>query len=227
MRDAVRSFVREAAASLPIAEPIVEIGARSADGQEAISNLRCLFPGKEYIGCDVQEGHGVDRVEDIHALSFPDASVGTVIAMDTLEHVADPLRALEQIHRVLKPGGVVIMSSVMFFPIHAHPWDYWRFTPEGFALLLAPFESRLVMTHGWEQMPETVFGVGVKGPFAGLEPTLFPDTDRAGREWAHGTSVDFGPIRMTTRQIWGYALRASLASVQRRLMRLRSSSRSS
>ena len=65
-----------------------------------------------------------------------------MICLETLEHVADPIRAVEEMHRVLRPGGVLAISSLMFFPIHAHPWDYWRFTPEGFERLLEPFESR-------------------------------------------------------------------------------------
>ena len=71
------------------------------------------------------------------------------------------------VHRVtgvLEPGGVLAISSLMFFPIHAHPWDYWRFTPEAFELLLAPFESRLVIAQGASILPEGIFGVGVKGP---------------------------------------------------------------
>ena len=58
-------------------EPIVEIGAFQVSGQEAIADLRPIFPGKRYIGCDMQPGPGVDRIEDIHALSFASGEVGT------------------------------------------------------------------------------------------------------------------------------------------------------
>jgi SAM-dependent methyltransferase len=225
LRGPVRKFAEEVAAALPIAEPVVEIGARPAEGQQDIADLRQLFGGKEYIGCDIQEGPGVDRVEDVHALTFADDSVGTLLAMDTLEHVADPLRAVQEMHRVLRPGGVLAMSSVMFFPIHAHPWDYWRFTPEGFALLLTPFESKLVMAQGWEHMPETVFGVGVKGPYDGLVAELLPETNQAARDWGAGMPVDFGPIRMTTRQLWRQTMRASVTSAQRRLSAIKSGRR--
>src|SRR3546814_16126200 len=65
----------------------------------------------------IQEGLGVDRIEDVHALTFDDDSVGTIICLETLEHVADPLRAVQEMHRVLRPGGVLAISSLMFFPI--------------------------------------------------------------------------------------------------------------
>jgi len=202
LREFVADFAREAAASLPFTSPVVEIGARPAEGQEGMADLRQEFPGFEYIGCDIQPGPRVDRVEDVHHLTFADESVGGVLALDTLEHVADPRQALQEIWRVLRPGGVAVISSVMFFPIHAHPWDFWRFTPEGFNLLLEPFESRLVMSYGWELMPETVYGVGVKGPAPRLSEALFPVTAKRAQDWGVDLPVEFGPIRLSVRQMW-------------------------
>jgi SAM-dependent methyltransferase len=205
MRPAVLEFARDVAKHLPLAEPLVELGARAADGQEDIADLRGIFGAQEHIGCDIQEGKGVDRIEDIHDLTFADASVGTVICLETLEHVADPIRAVQEMHRVLRPGGVLAISSLMFFPIHAHPWDYRRFTPEGFELLLRPFESSFVVAQGWELMPEGIFGVGVKGP-AHLGPAVLPRTCEIAQLWGAGRRVDLGPMRMSVRELWKLAL---------------------
>lgn len=217
MRQFVRDFVQEAIGRLPVQEPIVEIGSRPAPGQEDIADLRPLFPGREFIGCDIQPGPGVDRVEDIHSLSFDDSSLGTVFALDTLEHVADPIRALHEVHRVLRPGGVAVVTSHMFMPIHAHPWDYWRFTPEGFNLLLEPFETRLVMANGWELMPDTVIGVAVKGPFPGLSADLFPETSARISSWGEHLPVDLGPIRLGARQMWALTMRATWTALGKRV----------
>jgi SAM-dependent methyltransferase len=221
VREIVRDFARDVAENLPVAEPVVEIGARAAPGQEDVADVRGIFGAATHIGCDIQPGPGVDRIEDVHALSFADESVGTVLAFETLEHVADPIRAMAEIHRVLRPGGLVAISSVMFFPIHEHPWDFWRFTPEGFERLLAPFESRLVVAVGWELMPESVFGVGVKGPFDGLGPERLPRIAERARTWAADLVVDFGPIRLSVRDLWRHALRYSVVAARRRAARLR------
>lgn len=217
MRPAVLEFARDVAACCPIGEPLVEIGARAAEGQEDIADIRAILGAAIHIGCDIQEGPGVDRIEDVHALSFETGSVGTVVCLETLEHVRDPIRAVQEMHRVLRPGGVLAISSLMFFPIHEHPWDYWRFTPEGFEQLLAPFESRLVVAQGWDLMPEGVFGIGVKGPAPWLTRSALPRTVAIAESWpaAYGR-VDFGPIRMTVRQLWGYTLRYSKDAVVER-----------
>lgn len=209
MRSVVRGFVEDCAALLPIAEPVLEIGARPAEGQEQEAYLRDLFPGTRYVGCDIQAGPNVDQIEDIHALSFADGSVGTVVCVEVLEHVFDPIRAVQEMHRVLRPGGVAILTSVMFMPIHAHPWDFWRFTPDGFAKLLEPFETSLAFGYGFELLPEGVQGIGVKGPFDNLTVDRLPRTKAAIDAWGQGDDyrVDFGPIRLSVPRLWKRALK--------------------
>lgn len=162
MRPHLREFLNRCAALLPAPEPIVEIGAFQVPGQESIAELRPLFPGKKYIGCDMLPGVGVDRIENIHALSFADASVGTFILADTLEHVADPIRGMREVHRCLREDGVVIFTSVMHFPIHAYPNDYWRYTPEAFRALAEQFPTAAIFYAGDPLFPHTVCGVAAK-----------------------------------------------------------------
>ncbi len=219
VRDGALRFARDVAENFPIAEPLVEMGARAAEGQEDIANLRPLFQAREHVGCDIQSGPGVDRIEDVHDLTFADDSVGTIVCLETLEHVADPIRAVQEMWRVLRPGGVLAISSVMFFPIHEHPWDFWRFTPEGFERLLEPFEAKLVLAHGYRLLPEGVYGVGVKGPDPDLTPERLPRIKSLSDHWADHAPVDFGPIRCTTRELWGFTLHYTKLALRRRLAR--------
>lgn len=219
MRYGALEFARDVAEQFPIAEPVIELGARAAEGQEGYADVRKIFGAAEHIGCDIQEGPGVDRIEDIHALTFADESVGTVLCFETLEHVRDPIRAVQELHRVLRPGGLLAMSSVMFFPIHAHPWDYWRFTPEGFTALLEPFASRYVAAHGYDLLPEGVYGIGIKEEGADLGPHRLPRITHVAEHWTDGLPVDFGPIRMRTRDLWKHALQESVGAVRRRVGR--------
>jgi SAM-dependent methyltransferase len=220
MMPMILDFARDVAANLPVQPPVLEVGSRPAEGQAHIGLVRDLFPGVEFLGTDIQEGPNVDKVEDVTKLSFGDATFGTVFALETLEHVSDPIRACEQMHRVLKPGGVLAISSPsMFFPIHAHPWDYWRFTPEAFQLLLKDFETTFVTPFGHAEMPTHVFGVGIKGPYEGLTLDSLPSLAQRVRTWGDGLPVDLGPIRMTTRKLLALAGRESVKAAQRKLRR--------
>lgn len=165
MRQEVKDYVGKIIKQHKILEPVCEIGSFQVPGQEGFADLRNLFSGKKYIGCDYQLGTGVDRQENIHYLTFPDESIGTVLILDTLEHVANVYRAMDEAYRVLKPEGLIIVSSVMKFPIHTYPEDYWRFTPKAFELLLEKFEKYEVDYDGDESFPIGIYGYGIKSKY--------------------------------------------------------------
>ena len=163
MRQSVKDYLTRILNRFAMMEPIYEIGSYCVEGQEEFADLRPFFPGKVYIGCDMRPGLGVDRIEDVHCLRVRRNSVGTVLMFDTLEHVENVHQAVDEIHRILKPGGMLIMSSVMNFPIHDYPSDYWRFTPKAFELLLKRFASYEVESDGDPSFPEGIYGFGIKG----------------------------------------------------------------
>jgi SAM-dependent methyltransferase len=162
MRDNVKTFTVMAAKAFSVPEPVLEIGSRPAEGQEDYAELRPCFADKRYIGGDFLPGPAVDVLLDTHQLGVADGSVGSVVMMDTLEHVQDPLLALREAHRILRDDGLVLIGSVMNFPIHNHPWDYWRFTPAAFDLLLRPFPVRAVWYQGDPLAPHTVLAAAQK-----------------------------------------------------------------
>ena len=66
MRENIRVCVQAVSETLTIQQPVVEIGAFRVEGMQADSaNLRPLFAQRDYIGCDVRPGPGVDRIEDV------------------------------------------------------------------------------------------------------------------------------------------------------------------
>lgn len=162
MRGNIREFVRVVSETLTVQQPIVEIGALQVEGQPYSGDLRPLFADTDYTGCDVQFGPGVDRTEDVHHLSFASDTVGTVLMLETLEHVKNPLWAMAEVFRVLQPGGLVVISSVMDYPVHEHPADYWRFAPQGFDVLLEHFAPRRVYIQGLPTFPHSLVGIGIK-----------------------------------------------------------------
>lgn len=69
-------------------------------------------------------------------LGFPDASFDVVVSDQVLEHVeGSPQRAIDESFRVLRSGGVAVHTTCFINPIHEVPGDFWRFTPDGLAVL--------------------------------------------------------------------------------------------
>jgi SAM-dependent methyltransferase len=60
---------------------------------------------------------------------IPDGTVPTCICLNTFEHIYDAKFVLDEIYRVLAPGGVVHITVPFIFRIHGHPDDYFRATP--------------------------------------------------------------------------------------------------
>jgi len=163
MRQIIKDFVAMCAVLLPYEEPVYEFGSYQVQGQELFGDLRPYFPGKSYVGCDMRMGPGVDRILDLQQIDLPDESVGLVLSLDTLDHVEDPRLALKEIHRILKPNGIVVISSFLNFPIYDSQTDYWRFTPAAFASMMKPFDLVYTDYAGEEIFPHTVVGIGIKG----------------------------------------------------------------
>lgn len=108
MRKSIRSFIQMVSETLTVPEPIYEFGSLQVEGQEGFADLRPLFPGKRYVGCDMREGPGVDLVMDLHDLRLEDGAAGTVLMMDTLEHVEFPREAMAGVHRILREDGLLV-----------------------------------------------------------------------------------------------------------------------
>lgn len=194
-------FVAELARVLELAEPIVEFGSLQVEPGQP-NDLRPLFAGRDFIGTDMRPGPGVDRIEDLRSLTLADRKVGTALCLDTLEHCEDPLTACRELHRVLRDGGVCVISSVMFFPVHGYPHDYWRFTPEGFRLLLSQFDDVWVTGIGHPELPMQVVGVGAKGRRLGLSDERLRTIDQAQEWWNRAEGrVSFGIVQIPLRQL--------------------------
>jgi SAM-dependent methyltransferase len=164
MRDHNKAFCRLVAETLECPGPIFEFGSYQVEGQEGYANLRELFRGKPYVGCDMRPGPGVDRVEDVTAITLPDGSAGTVLCIETFEHVFEVRRAFAEVFRILKPGGVFVITSPLNFRIHGYPDDYWRMTPSCLRRMLEPYGARLTGYQGYHAFPHTVMGLGIKAP---------------------------------------------------------------
>ncbi len=156
----MKLFMQVASEILEIPTPVIEVGSvQIAEG--VFGDLRPYFP-KPYVGLDMGSGPGVDLVGSVENLPLRDESGGTLVSVATLEHVQNPIRAFDEMYRAIDKTGMIIVTSLFKFPIHAYPSDYWRFTPACFNLLLDRFYHRIVCSLGHSDNPIWVMGIGFK-----------------------------------------------------------------
>lgn len=90
---------------------------------------------------DVAFGANVHCIADAHDLPFPERSFDACIAVAVLEHVAAPYRCVDEIMRVLRPGGYVYAETPFMQPVHMGAYDFTRFTYLGHRRLFRYFEE--------------------------------------------------------------------------------------
>ena len=102
------------------------------------SPYRQLFSaGTEYIGADIAPGPQVDRVLLPNGMTTESPGVyDLVLSTQVLEHVSDPQSYLKECFRILKPGGILVLTTHGMFEEHGCPHDYYRWTSRGLETLV-------------------------------------------------------------------------------------------
>jgi SAM-dependent methyltransferase len=88
-----------------------------------------LFPSA--VGFDIPGNPHADLHGSLESIPVGDASFDVVLCLQVLEHVPDPAAAVRELHRVVKPGGRVLLSTHGIYPFHPNPDDLWRWTHQG------------------------------------------------------------------------------------------------
>jgi SAM-dependent methyltransferase len=92
-----------------------------------------------------------DVAGDLLDLPLANDCLDGVVLTEVLEHCVNPFRAIDEVFRVLKPGGRVLVTSPFFWPDHrtdTYP-DFWRFTEQAWQLLLRKFETIKIKPCEW------------------------------------------------------------------------------
>jgi SAM-dependent methyltransferase len=96
-------------------------------------------PAIELVEVDASLGPRVQVVCDAHDLPLADGAFDGVVIQAVLEHVLDPARCVAEIHRVLKPGGLVYADTPLVCQVHGREFDFTRYTRLGHRRLFRHF----------------------------------------------------------------------------------------
>ena len=98
---------------------------------------------------DSSREFGPHILGDAQNIPVKSNTVDCVKCTELLEHVEFPERVLDEISRVLKPGGILILSVPFIFGIHGDPYDFQRFTDQKLARMLEDnFKIITLKKHG-------------------------------------------------------------------------------
>jgi SAM-dependent methyltransferase len=77
----------------------------------------------------------VDVLADAYEIPLESASFDTILMSEVLEHLERPTDALTECHRLLRPGGKLILSTPFIWTLHEEPRDFYRYSPYGLRYL--------------------------------------------------------------------------------------------
>ena len=97
-------------------EDVLEVGCGSGYYTRALVGLSARVTATDLSPAYVKQARRIApeanfRVEDVQHLSFPDAGFDRVLVTEVIEHVPDPAAAVREVHRVLRPGGTLALST--------------------------------------------------------------------------------------------------------------------
>jgi len=131
----VQDNLKERALSLFKHDRVLIVGSA---GSGKMPRYQSDFPAGA-IGLDIDEPAKPDVLGVALYIPFCDASVPFVHCEALLEHVPEPQRVVDEVFRVLKPGGQAFFYVPFLYPYHESPDDYFRFTKSGMAYLCRNF----------------------------------------------------------------------------------------
>lgn len=128
-RAPILSFMQQAAHAIPAGSVVLDAGAGDAPYRELFAH--CDYRTSDWSNSVHDGAQASDYVASLDDLPLDDATVDAVLNTQVLEHVERPRRALDELARVLKPGGELWLTVPLVNELHEEPFDFFRYTPYG------------------------------------------------------------------------------------------------
>jgi len=149
------AFLAISRSMVDISGPVLVVG---AGGLEQEVRLR-FGDEREVVSLDVDPGRSPDIVGNVVDLSQSlSRTFACVVALEVLEHVADPRAAVESISEQLRPQGVMVLSTPWATPLHDLPSDFFRYTPAGILEMTSNYFRPLYLAADGGDFDALVYG---------------------------------------------------------------------
>jgi ubiquinone/menaquinone biosynthesis C-methylase UbiE len=182
------AWIKKTLKKIPEGLTLLDTGAGDGPYRSDCSHLKYItqdfgkYTGQGDVGIQMGDWDNskLDIVSDILNIPLPDNSVDAIMCTEVFEHIPDPIRAITEFRRLLKPGGYLIITAPFCSLTHFAPYHFYtgfnrffyeKFLPENdFALLELEYNGNY-----FEFIAQEIRRVGtVAGQYAGTKPGL-PD----------------------------------------------------
>jgi SAM-dependent methyltransferase len=143
-----RSLVRFCA-EMSTEEPTLVLHSRDVDHERFFPNSVVISKPRDATP-DIHTTPYLQELGALSAESFP-----VILCTGLIEHVPEPERLIRELHRILAPGGRLILAGSAVFSFHGAPYNFFHFTPSGFRVLFSRW-SRFEVLRGSSQPFETI-----------------------------------------------------------------------
>jgi ubiquinone/menaquinone biosynthesis C-methylase UbiE len=186
-----------------------------------------------YIGLDFPTGKYADQaypdlIWDGSRIPLDEAKVECVMATEVLEHCPDPGAVINEIRRVLKPGGIFFFTVPFLWPLHDNPHDEYRYTPFSLQRLLqrAGFcDIDIRASGGWDASLAQMIGLWLRrNPMSEAERAtyirmLYPVYEQLlqrEEQTKELTLADMNETSIMIPGLWGLAFKAAAEGQSRK-----------
>lgn len=134
-------WVRSRATTIPAGNRVLDVGAGSAPYRGFFSH--CQYFTQDFVRLDPDQLlHGaytqIDFVSDAASIPIESGSFDAVLCTEVLEHVPEPIKLVQEIARILRPGGKLILTAPLGSGIHQEPFHFYGgYTPYWYEKFLA------------------------------------------------------------------------------------------
>jgi SAM-dependent methyltransferase len=127
-------FLARAAQAVQPGELVLDAGSGRAPYRGHFTHAR--YETADFLAVKGKKYTEQDYVCDLADIPVEDARFDHVLLTQVLEHVPEPAKVLSELHRVLKPGGMLWLTAPFFYAEHEKPYDFYRYTQFGMRHLL-------------------------------------------------------------------------------------------
>ena len=115
--------------NIPNDSKVLDVGAGGCPHRKLFSHCEYFtqdFVQLSNVQIQNQEGYGkIDFVSDILNIPVPDKSYDVILCTEVIEHIPDPISAIKEISRILKPGGTLLITAPLQSGLHQEPYHFY------------------------------------------------------------------------------------------------------